>query len=507
MTDLSDTYLGQYHLIEPIGHGGMSTVYKAYQASLDRYVAVKVLTASHDPQFASRFRREARAVAALQHPNILPIYDYGEEGALAYFVMQYVENGVTLQDRLGTPMPPTEAVPLIGQVLSALEYAHRRGIVHRDIKPANVLLPAPSWAMLADFGIAKLVNDSQHLTLTGFIVGTAAYMAPEQAAGRPVDARTDLYSIGVVLYELLAGQPPFYADTPMALLTQHVYDPPPPPRTINPQIHPAVEEALLQALAKHPDDRYQSAGEMRADLERVVSLLGKPYVSPKVTDLYLAGVQAFHEQRWDEAVDRLNRALRLDPEHDDAANMLEMARAQRNAGRRSAARPQANTGPRPALAPIGQTTEKVVPSAPKPRIRCQECGRIVQSDWQVCPYCRAAIAPLADARPDASSQGAPAAPVAMPPKLPTPAPAATPVTRPLAEAAAPAPRAPAVAPALRPLAETAAPPSRRAIWPLLLVALALIGVSFVLAASAGVLLLASNPHAGEHGLMGDEDER
>src|SRR6476659_8135026 len=268
MTNYDNTQLGHYRLIEAIGHGGMATVYKAYQESLDRYVAIKVLLSNRDPQFAARFKREARAIAALQHHNILPIYDYGEQNGLLYFVMQYVDTGVTLHDMLGRSISTAETLRLIGHVLNALAYAHTRGVVHRDIKPANVLMPSPHWALLADFGIAKLLNDSQHLTMTGFIIGTAAYMAPEQAAGKPIDARTDLYSLGIVLYEMLTGRVPFDAETPMALLTMHVYEPPPPPRVINPELSPLIEAVRLRALAKHPNLRSQSATEMVSELTR-----------------------------------------------------------------------------------------------------------------------------------------------------------------------------------------------------------------------------------------------
>src|SRR5215216_6067629 len=152
MTDeLIDTYLGQYHLTEMIRRGGMSTVYKAYQASLDRFVAVKVLLFNRDPQFAARFKREARAIAQLQHPNILPIYDYGEQEGLLYLVVQYIENGTTLGDMLSTALEPVAALRIIERVLSALDYAHQRGIIHRDIKPSNILMPSPTWPLLADF--------------------------------------------------------------------------------------------------------------------------------------------------------------------------------------------------------------------------------------------------------------------------------------------------------------------------------------------------------------------
>src|SRR5262245_10861173 len=220
MIDLSNTQLGQYQLTEVIRRGGMSTVYKAQQPSLDRFVAVKVMTHDRDPQFAARFKREARAIAQLQHHNILPVYDYGEQDNLLFLVLQYIENGVTLGDALGTAMPAPAALRLMTHILSALQYAHERGIIHRDIKPANVLMPSATWPMLADFGIAKLMNDNQQrLTVPGLIVGTAAYMAPEQATGQAVDARTDIYAAGVMLYEMLTGTVPFDAETPMAVLT------------------------------------------------------------------------------------------------------------------------------------------------------------------------------------------------------------------------------------------------------------------------------------------------
>jgi serine/threonine protein kinase len=305
----------------------MATVYKAYQESLDRYVAVKVLLSNRDPQFAARFKREARAIAALQHHNILPIYDSGEQNSLLYFVMQYVDTGVTLHDMLGRPLAPIEALRLIAHVLNALEYAHTRGVVHRDIKPANILMPSPTWALLADFGIAKLLNDSQHLTMTGFIIGTAAYMAPEQASGKPIDARTDLYSIGIVLYEMLTGRVPFDAETPMAMLTKHVYEPPPPPRVLNPALSPLLETVLLRALEKNPNDRYQSASEMGTDLEHVALHLGRPRPSSQVTSLYQAGVEAFEQGRYDEASERLARLIALDPSYEDATILLKAAQA------------------------------------------------------------------------------------------------------------------------------------------------------------------------------------
>ena len=356
MSDLANTQLGQYHLIEAIGHGGMATVYKAYQESLDRHVAIKVLLSNRDPQFAVRFKREARAIAALQHHNILPIYDYGEQNGLLYFVMQYVDSGVTLHDLLGKPMPPAQALRVVGHVLAALEYAHSRGIIHRDLKPANILMPSPNWALLADFGIAKLMNDSQHLTMTGFIIGTAAYMAPEQAAGRPVDARTDLYALGVVLFEMLTGRVPFDADTPMAVLTKHVYEPPPPPRSLNPNLPVELEALLLRALAKAPEQRYQSAAEMAADVERVAAQFERPRPPSQVSNLYQSGVDAFQKGRWDEAVERFSRLVALTPDYEDATMLLNAARLAQAQSTSSFAQP-------PTFAPASTSPSTAPPNA------------------------------------------------------------------------------------------------------------------------------------------------
>ncbi|MEO7912987.1 MAG: protein kinase, partial [Roseiflexaceae bacterium] len=426
MTELENLQLGQYKLLEAIGHGGMATVYKAYQESLDRYVAVKVLLANRDPQFAARFKREARAIAALQHHNILPIYDYGEQNGLLYFVMQYVDTGVTLHDMLGSPIEPVQALRIIGHVLNALEYAHTRSVVHRDIKPANVLMPSPSWALLADFGIAKLLNDSQRLTMTGFIIGTAAYMAPEQAAGKPIDARTDLYSLGVVLYEMLTGRVPFDAETPMAMLTMHVYDPPPPPRVLNPNLSPLIESVLLRVLEKDPNQRYQSAAAMSADLERVASHLGRARPSSQITNLYQTGVEAFEQQRWDVATEQLGRLVALDPNYEDASVLLKAAQSelQRATQPRSSvsipapiptpAEPPAAQAPAPEIAAmptIAQATEKLsndvksgftqasarITRAGKTATtrpgRCPNCGKAIKPQWQACPFCSAPIEP------------------------------------------------------------------------------------------------------------------
>jgi tRNA A-37 threonylcarbamoyl transferase component Bud32 len=328
MTELIDTRLGQYQLTEIIGQGGMAVVYKAFQPSLERFVAIKLLLHNHDPQFAERFKLEARTIANLQHPNILPIYDYGEQAGMLYLVLQYIENSASLADALGAQMEPAPALRLLARVLDALGYAHERGIIHRDIKPSNILLLSPRWPMLADFGIAKLMSDDQRLTMSGMIVGTAAYMAPEQATGRTVDARTDLYAAGIVLYELLTGRVPFDADTPVAVLIKQSYESPPPPRSLNPALPEAVEAALLRALAKDPADRYQTAAEMVEALERIAAEIERAPARDQRPDLYQTGVQAFQAGRWEAAIAQFERVVALDPAYEDAARRLDEARKQ-----------------------------------------------------------------------------------------------------------------------------------------------------------------------------------
>jgi serine/threonine protein kinase/formylglycine-generating enzyme required for sulfatase activity len=335
MDGMINRSFGQYTIIEPIRQGGMSTIYKAYQESLDRYVAIKVLAYNSDPQFVARFKREARAIAQLQHPNILPIYDSNEQDGMLYLVMQYIENGTTLGDLLDEPIESGRALRLIGKVLDALSYAHERGIVHRDIKPANVLLPSPDWPMLADFGIVKLRDDDQNLTNPGLVIGTAAYMAPEQASGKAVDARTDLYATGVVLYEMVTGELPFEADAPMAMLAKHAYEPPRPPRSILPSLPPEVETILLRVLEKDPAARYQSAADMAADCAQAVIRM-KRSSSLQISRLYQEGVQALEEGRLDQALARFEQVTGLDPAYQDSAALLDVARSAQQRSRTQA---------------------------------------------------------------------------------------------------------------------------------------------------------------------------
>lgn len=432
MNELINTQLGQYQLVEAIGHGGMSTVYKAYQASLDRFVAVKVLLSTRDPQFAARFQREAHTIARLQHPNMLPIHDYGEQDGVLYFVLQYVEGGITLNHLCGNPIEPRMALQLIGQVLSVLDYAHSYGIVHRDIKPANILLPTPTWPMLADFGIAKLMHESQQLTMSGFIIGTAAYMSPEQASGGPIDGRTDLYALGVVLYEMLTGRLPFNADTPMAMLTKHVYEAPPPPCSINPSIHPVVEQVLLRALEKDPNARYQNAAEMAAGLELALTALGQAATPSQATSIYQSGLAAFQAGRWSEAIDRFNQLVALDPTYEDATSLLEIARQAQAGTAGGTPAPGPSIAQPDALAAAPESRGVIPPAAPANTlttyntrvlhgvtdlrnhnrttittqpIECPQCGALNQLRAQACVGCGAQFHPagLSSTRPSTAA--------------------------------------------------------------------------------------------------------
>ncbi len=265
--------LGNYEVVAEIGSGGMATVYRGHQPSLNRQVAIKVLAGelARDASFRERFSREARSIAQLAHPNILPVYDSGEdkETGAPYFVMQLVEGG-TLAQRMGQPMDIEAVVRITAQLARALDYAHRRGVVHRDVKPANVLLTPDGHPLLSDFGISRMVAET-HLTQTGVSLGTPAYMSPEQAQGGAVDQRTDIYALGVIAYEMLTGRLPFQADTPVGMLHQHAYELPPPLRAFRPDVSRPLEKVLMRALAKEPSGRYASAGEFADAIEQAAS--------------------------------------------------------------------------------------------------------------------------------------------------------------------------------------------------------------------------------------------
>ncbi len=274
--------LGRYRLQRRIGKGGMGEVWLADDPRLHRQVAIKTLPfhTQGDSEFLQRFEREAHAAAALNHPHILSVHDYGEqplaEGqAITYIVMPYVEGG-TLADRVKQlaaeqrAMPLDDAIDYLSQAAEAIDYAHEQNVMHRDIKPSNMLLRKGKWILLADFGIARILSDQQHLTQAGVGVGTAEYMAPEQAQGKP-EAASDNYSLAVIAYQLFTGQLPFHADTPYATTIQHITTPPPPPRQINPDIPPAVEQVLLQGLAKDPAQRPPTAHAFVTALKQAAS--------------------------------------------------------------------------------------------------------------------------------------------------------------------------------------------------------------------------------------------
>jgi serine/threonine protein kinase len=276
--------LGSYRIISQVGQGGMATVYKAYQPSMDRNVAIKILPRqlAESSEFAARFQREARIIARLEHPHILPVFDFGESGGVTYFVMRYLEAG-TLKTRMEAgPLSWNEIDRLFTQLAEALEYAHGHGIVHRDLKPANALVDEQGNIFLTDFGIAKLLESaSPRLTQTDAILGTPAYISPEQAKAETVDRRSDIYSLGIILYEMVTGTVPFVADTPLAVILKHISDPLPPPSTIKRDIPEAVERVILKALAKEPDDRHATAGEFLSAWKRALEEIETVRRSPE----------------------------------------------------------------------------------------------------------------------------------------------------------------------------------------------------------------------------------
>ena len=295
--ELLGSVLGTCTLERILGRGGMGVVYLAQQSRPHRQVAVKTLLLSLMPdpdrrkRFLQRFRREADAVAALEHPNILPIYEYGEQADLAYLVMPYVAGG-TLRDRVERKgaLPLPEVAGFLAQAAAALDYAHTHGVIHRDVKPQNMLLYPDKRLMLSDFGIAKVAEQAAsdgdaatlpQLTTMGHVVGTPDYIAPEQAMGQPVDGRADIYSLGVVLFYMVTGRVPFAGSQPMTVAAKHVSEPPPSPRQFRPDLPVAAEQVILKALAKSPTERYRTAGDFSRAFRAAIPNLAAPVPAPE----------------------------------------------------------------------------------------------------------------------------------------------------------------------------------------------------------------------------------
>jgi eukaryotic-like serine/threonine-protein kinase len=285
---------GRYELDGVVGRGGMAEVYRARDIRLDRIVAIKTLRAdlARDQIFQARFRREAQSAASLNHPNIVAVYDTGEDMAtgvpVPYIVMEYVD-GRTVRDLLqdGHRLLPERSLEIIDGVLRALDYSHQAGIVHRDIKPGNVMVTRNGDIKVMDFGIARAMSDAQAtMTQTAQVIGTAQYLSPEQARGERVDSRSDLYSTGCLLYELLTGRPPFTGDSPVAIAYQHVRENPIPPSRVDPDVPVWADAIVLKAMAKSPADRYQTAADMRADLQRAVAGMPVAAAPPTRADMY-----------------------------------------------------------------------------------------------------------------------------------------------------------------------------------------------------------------------------
>src|SRR3989304_4910795 len=288
MSFVAGETVGPYRITEQLGSGGVGTVFKAYHASLDRYVAIKVLHPAFkgDPGFLARFQREARVVAKLEHPHIVPVYDFSDHEGQPYLVMRYIE-GDTLKARLARgSLAMDEILKIVQAVGVALSYAHGQGVLHRDIKPSNVMLTPKGDVFLTDFGLARIAQAGESTLSQDSILGTPQYISPEQAkAERDLDARTNISSLGVVIYELLVGRVPYQADTPFAVVHDHIFTPLPMPRTINPNLPEPFERFLLKALAKDRADRFPAVEEMMTALNRAVDESGIKLASSPSTIL------------------------------------------------------------------------------------------------------------------------------------------------------------------------------------------------------------------------------
>jgi formylglycine-generating enzyme required for sulfatase activity len=328
MTELKR--IGKYEILDEIGRGGFAVVYKARDTSLDRIIALKVLHThvAENPAFVRRFEQEARTAARFDHPHIVTIYEVGEEAGQHYIAMKYLA-GRGLDQRLaeaGEPLPLEQVASIVEQVVGALDYIHRRGSVHRDVKPSNVILSDEGRATLLDFGIVRAA-DGTKLTTTGEMMGTPQYMSPEQAEGKEIDLRSDVYTLGVMAYQMCTGRAPFDAVSPLVVLRLHADKAPPPPRELNPNLPAPIEQVLLQALAKRPDQRYQSAGAFaRALREALVAAEQTRQREARLAETYTRLQAAIASEDWATAETHCHEILTMAPDYRDVPDLLDQAR-------------------------------------------------------------------------------------------------------------------------------------------------------------------------------------
>lgn len=279
--------IGQYEIIAPLGQGGMATVYKAYHERLDRHVAVKVMHQAmlQDDNFLSRFQREARIVAKLEHANIVPVYDYSEHNGIPYLVMKYIEGPTLKRFALKAGLTLEQTSSIMTELAGAMDYAHTRDVLHRDMKPSNILIDIEGKPYITDFGLARIAQAGSSTISTDMMLGTPYYISPEQAQGeKDLTGRTDIYSFGVILYELITGAIPFTADTPYAIIHAHIYQQPPPPCERNPDLPAGLDAVILRALAKKPSERYPTATALMADFNAVIAGVSKELPAEKVAE-------------------------------------------------------------------------------------------------------------------------------------------------------------------------------------------------------------------------------
>jgi serine/threonine-protein kinase len=383
--------VGPYEIRETIGHGGMAAVYKAYQPRLDRIVAIKVISShlASEPEFSKRFEQEAQTVAKLNHPNIVVVHDYGDENGIPYLVMEYID-GVSLADLMEEGIPPDQVLDLMTQVAAGLDYAHSKGVVHRDIKPQNVMVTRDGRAVLADFGLARMMESAQRLTMSGGIVGTPEYMSPEQAAGRNVDHRTDIYALGVILYEIVAGLRPFTAETPLGVLMKHIQERPPSVRALRPDLPSGIEAVIEKALAKKPDDRFQKASDLVRAYRDVLSLanLAPAAGGPTVMPFEQRGPAAQSP-----AVQQSQQSIVPTPPQPTARPPSLKTGPPSFDLNKYGVRPTAERAAEPHVTPslvqlprLRQPLQPAQPAAPKLKT-CPNCHAEIPSDVTICPNC------------------------------------------------------------------------------------------------------------------------